>query len=83
VTFTLDDKSTYTKTLDLQPVSHDEVDENGKQILVFVDPMDDVKTHLSNFALAYQEGKSKQDEESKEVDSALVGKSITVKVDEV
>lgn len=82
VTFTFDDKSTYTKTLDLQPVSHDELDEDGKLVLVFDDPMDDVKAYLSAFAMAHAKGKEKDLENSKEVDSALVGKSVTIKAED-
>lgn len=61
VTFTFDDNSTMTKTMDLQLVGRDVVGEDGISLIETHDPFDDLQTFFKNYATAYLQGKTKEE----------------------
>lgn len=78
-TITFEDGSERTKTMDLQPVGFDDVDEDGKPIIVFVDPLDDLVGYLKEYTKNLWDGlqKEKSDKQKESESDSFTGQEFS------
>lgn len=75
VTFTFDDSTTLTTTIAIVPYATNSVDENGKDIIVMVDPSEDMQIFLKNWGEAYTTGKAIEKDQNESIDQNFVGQT--------